>query len=107
MTEFPPFRLDKMNQCLWRCDDTGAERRVPLKPKAFEVLRYLIEHSGRLVAQDEILKAVWPDVSVQPEVLKRHIFDIRTELGDDPKHPRFIETLPRRGYQFLAEACAQ
>jgi predicted ATPase len=107
MTEFPPFRLDKTNQCLWRCDDTGAQQRVPLKPKAFEVLRYLIEHAGRLVAQDEILQAVWPDVSVQPDVLKRHIFDIRTELGDDPKHPRFIETLPRRGYQFIAAACAR
>jgi predicted ATPase len=107
MTEFPPFRLDKTNQCLWRCDDTGAERRVQLKPKAFEVLRYLIEHAGRLVAQGEILQAVWPDVSVQPEVLKRHIFDIRAELGDDPKHPRFIETLPRRGYQFIAEAGTQ
>ena len=66
------------------------------------MLRYLIEHPGRLVTQEEILRAVWPDVFVKPEALKRHIFDIRSELGDGPKDPRFIETLPRRGYQFIA-----
>jgi predicted ATPase/DNA-binding winged helix-turn-helix (wHTH) protein len=99
---FAPFRLDTENQCLWRSSDNGSEQRVLLKPKAFEVLRYLIEHSGRLVTQDEILGAVWPDVFVQPGALKRHIFDIRSELGDDPKNPRFIETIPRRGYQFIA-----
>jgi len=100
--EFPPFRLDTVNQCLWRRADCGDEERILLKPKAFAILRYLVDHAGRLVAQDELLDAVWPDTHVEPEVLKRHMFDLRNELGDDPKNPRFIETLPRRGYQFIA-----
>ena len=101
MKEFDPFRLDTVNQCLWRRGRDGDER-ILLKPKAFEILRYLVEHAGRLVTQDELLDAVWPDTHVQPEVLKRHMFDIRNVLGDDPKCPLYIETLPRRGYQFIA-----
>src|SRR5437899_7542159 len=54
MREFPPFRLDTVNQCLWRGDGV-AEERIPLAPKAFDVLRYLVEHPGRLVPHDELL----------------------------------------------------
>ena len=100
--EFPPFRLDTINQCLWRRRDSGEDERVPLKPKPFAVLRYLVDHAGRLVTQEELLDAVWPDTHVQPEVLKRHVFEVRALLGDDPKNPTYIETLPRRGYQFIA-----
>ena len=102
MKEFPPFRLDTVNECLWRLEDDGDDERIRLTPKAFAVLRYLVEHAGRLVTQSEILEAVWPDAFVQPEVLKSQILDVRHALGDDPKNPRFIETLPRRGYQFIA-----
>jgi predicted ATPase len=100
--EFPPFRLDAINECLWHHRGDGDDERVRLTPKAFAVLRYLVEHAGRLVTQNEILEAAWPDTFVQPEVLKSQILDIRRVLGDDPKNPRFIETLPRRGYQFIA-----
>jgi len=100
--EFPPFRLDPINQCLWRCVDAGADERVLLTPKAFALLCYLVEHAGRLVTQDELLETGWPDTFVQPEVLKYQIADIRSTLGDRPKNPLFIETLPRRGYQFIA-----
>jgi len=102
MKEFLPFHLDSVNQCLWRCDDGREEERILLKPKAFAILQYLVDRAGRLVTQDEILDAIWPDIHVQPEVLKRHIFDIRNVLGDDPKSPTYIETLSRRGYQFIA-----
>ena len=102
MKEFPPFRLDISNQCLWRRGDRERDERILLTPKAFAVLRYLVEHAGRLVTQDELLDAVWPDTFVQPEVLKYQIADIRSALGDRPKNPLFIETLPRRGYQFVA-----
>src|ERR1700723_468611 len=102
MKEFHPFRLDTVNQCLWRRQDSGEEERVLLKPKPYAVLLYLADHAGRLVTQNELLDAVWNDVHVQPEVLKRHILDIRSTLGDDPKNPVFIETLPRRGYRFVA-----
>src|SRR5580700_5317054 len=101
MKEFAQFRLDTQNQCLWRHTDTGGDERILLTPKGFAVLRYLVEHAGRLVTQDELLDAVWPETHVQPHVLKRHILDIRSALGDDPKNPAFIETLPRRGYHFI------
>ncbi|HXO32417.1 MAG TPA: AAA family ATPase [Candidatus Acidoferrales bacterium] len=101
MKEFPPFRLDTANQCLWRTD-AGIEERIRITPKAFAVLRYLVEHAGRLITQDELLNALWPDTFVQPEVLKTHILDVRSALGDSAKNPRFIETLPKRGYQFIA-----
>ena len=100
--EFPPFRLDTVNECLWRHRDDEDDERIRLTPKAFAVLRYLVEHAGRLVRKNEILDAAWPDTFVQPEVLKSQILDIRRLLSDDPKNPRFIETLPKRGYQFIA-----
>jgi DNA-binding winged helix-turn-helix (wHTH) protein len=73
-----------------------------VKPKAFEILRYLVDHAGCLATQEELLDAIWPNTSVQPEVLKRHIADLREVLGDDPRSPTFIETRPWRGYQFIA-----
>ncbi len=101
MSEFPPFRLDTGNQCLWR-GDGAAEERILLAPKAFSVLRYLVEHPGRLVTHDELLEALWPKTYVQAEVLKSHIAAIRAVLGDDARKPIFIETLSRRGYRFIA-----
>jgi len=100
--EFPPFRLDLVNECLWRRRDTEADERILLTPKAFAVLRYLVEHAGDLVTQEEFMEAVWPDTFVQPEVLKYQIADIRGALGDRAKDPLLIETLPRRGYRFIA-----
>jgi TolB-like protein/Flp pilus assembly protein TadD len=97
MKEFPPFRLDTEGQCLWR-----GKERVALKPKAFSILCYLMERAGRLVTQNELLEALWPDTFVQPEVLKSHVMDVRNALGDDAKNPSFIETQHRRGYRFIA-----
>src|SRR6266851_3325869 len=97
MTRFQSFRLDTANLCLW---NGGA--RASLTPKAFDVLRYLVEHAGRLVTPDEILEAIWPETYVNPEGLRRYIQEIRRVLGDRPDRPEFIETLPKRGYQFVA-----
>jgi predicted ATPase len=102
MKEFAPFRLDTVNQCVWRRRDDGGDERIRLTPKAFDVLRHLVERAGQLVTQDELLDAVWPDASVQPEVLKSQILDVRRALGDRPKNPLFIDTVPRRGYRFIA-----
>jgi len=102
MKEFAPFRLDIVNECLWRRRETGDSDRVSLTPKAFAVLKYLLEHAGRLVTHNELLETAWPDTYVQPEVLKSQILAIRRALGDDTKQPKFIETLPRRGYRFIA-----
>jgi DNA-binding winged helix-turn-helix (wHTH) protein/tetratricopeptide (TPR) repeat protein len=97
MKSFQPFRLDDINQCLWH-----GETRVSLMPKPFAVLRYLVDHAGRLVTQDELLTAIWPDTYVQPEVLRRYILEIRRALGDRAEAPNFIRTFPKRGYQFVA-----
>ena len=102
MIQFPPFELDTVNQCLWRRGPGGVEDRILLPLKALAVLSYLAERPGRLVTEDELLRAVWPKLYVQPEVIKSQMYTIRKILGDDPKSPRFIETLPRRGYQFIA-----
>jgi len=102
MKEFPPFRLDTVNECLWRGRDRGDQQRIVLTPRAYALLRYLVEHPGRLVTHNELLDALWPNTHVQPEVLKSHIFEVRNALGDDSKKPLFIETLPRRGYRFIA-----
>jgi DNA-binding winged helix-turn-helix (wHTH) protein/tetratricopeptide (TPR) repeat protein len=102
MKEFAQFRLDPVNQCLWRRIEWGNDERILLTPKAFAVLQYLVEHPGHLVARDELIAAVWPDATVEPGVLDNQILNIRNALGDSPKSPAFIETLPRRGYRFIA-----
>src|ERR1700676_2330772 len=102
MKEFAQFQLDIVNQCLWRPVDNGNDGRVLLTPKAFAVLRHLVEHAGRLVTQDELLDTVWPGTHVELAALNNQIFNIRNALGDNPKTPVFIETLPRRGYRFIA-----
>ena len=97
MKLFRSFRLDPVNQCLWH-----GEQRVTLAPKAFDVLRYLVEHPARLVTQDELLDALWPETYVNPELIKKYILGIRKVLGDQHDNPVYIETLPKRGYQFIA-----
>jgi DNA-binding winged helix-turn-helix (wHTH) protein len=89
MKLFKTFRLDTANDLLWRNGD-----RVAIAPKCFEMLAYLIEHAGRVVAQDEILEALWPETHVNPEVLRKYILEIRKALGDRPDNPEFIETVP-------------
>jgi TolB-like protein/DNA-binding winged helix-turn-helix (wHTH) protein/Flp pilus assembly protein TadD len=97
MKSFKMFRLDTANHLLWRNGD-----RAPITPKAFDVLAYLVEHAGRVVTQDEILEALWSETYVNPEVLRKYILEIRKTLGDRPDNPEFIETLPKRGYRFVA-----
>ena len=88
--------LDLDNQCLWI-----QERAVPLTPKAFQVLHYLSRHEKQLVSQRDITQYLWPDTFVEPGNVKKYILEIRNALDDDPRQPKFIETLPRRGYRFL------
>src|SRR5262245_10550548 len=94
---FPPFRLDLAGQRLWH-----GEREIRLRPKTFAVLRYLAERPGRLVSTAELLSAVWPGVAVTDVMPRLCVRELRTALGDDAHAPRFIETRPGRGYQFVA-----
>src|SRR5215475_940344 len=92
---FGSFRLDTVNHCLWRDNE-----RAPLTPKAFDVLRYLVEHGDRLVTPDELLEALWPGTYVNPEGIRKYILEIRKILGDRSSQSAFIKTFPKRGYQF-------
>ena len=102
MKVFDPFQLDTVNHCLWRDGE-----RMPLTPKAFDVLRYLVEHADRLVTQDELLDAVWEETYVNPEGIRKYVLEIRKVLGDQRTPPSFIETLPKRGYRFIANVTDQ
>lgn len=97
LKQFDSFRLDTANECLWH---NGAE--IALPPKPYAVLRYLVENPGRLITHDELLDALWPETFVQPQVLRTYMLELRRILGDDTAHPRFIQTLPKRGYCFIA-----
>jgi TolB-like protein/DNA-binding winged helix-turn-helix (wHTH) protein/tetratricopeptide (TPR) repeat protein len=97
MKSFQSFRLDTANHSLWHGQD-----RVQIPPKAYDVLRYLVENAGRVVTQDELLEAVWPETYVNPEILRKYILDVRKVLGDRSDKPVFIETVTKRGYRFIA-----
>jgi predicted ATPase len=97
MKQFGEFGLDTLNECLWRSD-----KPIALPPKPFAVLRYLVEHPARLITHDELLEALWPETYVQPQVLRTYMLELRKVLGDDAAQPRFIQTLPKRGYRFVA-----
>ncbi|MGE0683176.1 MAG: winged helix-turn-helix domain-containing protein [Candidatus Binatia bacterium] len=99
---FGSFRLDLVNQCLWR-----GRRRLLLRPKTFAVLDLLVKHAGQLVMREELLEAVWPDTYVSDGALRFCIRDLRKMLRDTARVPLFIETVHRRGYRFVAPLQAQ
>jgi pimeloyl-ACP methyl ester carboxylesterase/DNA-binding winged helix-turn-helix (wHTH) protein len=94
---FAPFRLDCVNECLWR-----DAQRIELTPKAFAVLKHLVDAAGQLVTKEQLLNSVWPETFVGDAVLKVSIAEIRRALQDECRSPRYIETLHRRGYRFIA-----
>jgi DNA-binding winged helix-turn-helix (wHTH) protein len=97
MKYFAPFRLDLAEQTLWRDD-----RRVSLTHKAFEVLRVLVERAGHVVPKEALLTSVWPETHVHPDNVKVLIGEIRRAIGDDPVRPRYIRSIVKRGYVFIA-----
>lgn len=94
---FESFRLDLTNEQLWR--DAEA---IPLRPKAYALLRYLLDNPNRLVSQDELKQALWRHQYQSDGLLRGYIRELRRTLGDDAAAPRFIETASGRGYRFLA-----
>lgn len=98
---FSPFRLDTANEQLWRDREL-----VALRPKTFAVLRHLAANPGRLVTQGELLQAVWGGSVVSDGLLRGYIREVRRMLDDDAAAPRFIETVSRRGYRFVATVTA-
>src|ERR1041385_3084972 len=95
--EFGPFVLDARSRILLRDGAT-----VRLTPKAFETLLVLIQHGVQVVDKEQLLKEVWPDTFVEEGSLSRNIHELRKALGDDSSQPSYIETVPKRGYRFVA-----
>src|SRR5215468_1145484 len=95
--EFGPFRLDASERLLMR---NG--RMTPLPPKVFDTLLALVENSGRVVSKDELMQLLWPDTFVEESNLTQNISQLRRALGDGAADAQYIETIPKRGYRFVA-----
>ncbi len=94
---FGPFRFDSEKRVLVR-DGTP----VPLSPKAAEILVVLVEQAGHLVDKDALINRVWPDAFVEEGNLNKNIFFLRKALGTREDGQEYIETVPKRGYRFIA-----
>lgn len=94
---FPPFHADLVDERLWN----GA-KAVRLTPKAWGVLRVLLEANGRLVTKDQLAETVWPGTHVADDSLTKVVRELRRALADDQRAPRFIATAHGRGYRFIA-----
>ena len=92
-----PVRVDLENERVWQGD-----RGLRLTPKAFSVLRCLVEHTGRLVTKEALFKTAWPGRVVSDDALSTCICEIRKVLGDAARAPQYLETVHRRGYRFIA-----
>lgn len=82
-------------------------RLLAIRPKVYALLVYLVSRQGRLIPKDELIRAIWGDVSVSDGSLNRAIAELRSALGDESEAPRLIETVPRRGYKFIGNVIAR
>ena len=95
--EFGPFRVYTRERQLMRNGDV-----VPLRPKVFDILLMLVENCGHIVTKDDVMKQVWSNTSVEEGNISRTISTLRSALGEGPHDRRYIETIPWRGYRFVA-----
>jgi DNA-binding winged helix-turn-helix (wHTH) protein/tetratricopeptide (TPR) repeat protein len=95
---FGPFRFDVALRVLTKDGEV-----ISLGNKAAEVLRFLLHNAGNLVGKEELMTEVWPNSFVEESNLTQNIFTLRKVLGDDRVSARYIETVPRRGYRFVAQ----
>ena len=95
---FGPFRLDPARRALTRGDAP-----VSLPPKAFDALLFLIEARDRVVAKEELMARLWPDVAVEEASLAQQIFVIRKALEESAEGRTYVATVPRHGYRFVAD----
>jgi DNA-binding winged helix-turn-helix (wHTH) protein/TolB-like protein len=96
--EFGPFRLDLRERLLLR-----EGQALTLTPKAFDVLAVLVRRSGSLVEKDELLSEVWPNTIFEESSLSQKIYQLRKLLDDGSGQDKYIQTVPRHGYRFVAE----
>jgi pimeloyl-ACP methyl ester carboxylesterase/DNA-binding winged helix-turn-helix (wHTH) protein len=95
---FGSFRLDVGERVLF-----GANGTVPLTPKAFDTLLFLVENNGHVLGKKELMEKVWPDSFVEENNLAQNISILRKVLGRGPDGENYIQTVPKRGYRFVAE----
>ena len=95
---FEKFELDESDFCLFH-----EGRRVPLEPRALRVLLLFVQNPGKLLQKDLILESVWKTTFVEESTLTRAVAILRKQLGDDPRSPTYIETVPTQGYRFIAK----
>lgn len=95
--EFGPYRIDTVERLLLRDGET-----IPLTPKAADTLLALVANPSRVLDKDELMRIVWPDTFVEEGALARNISALRKALGDDIEGSQYIETIPKRGYRFVA-----
>jgi TolB-like protein/Flp pilus assembly protein TadD len=95
--EFGPFRLNLQERVLQR---DGVI--VPLTPKVFDILLAMLQNAGRLLTKEQMMTLVWPDTNVEESNLARNVSTLRRALGETPRQPRYIETIPWQGYRFVA-----
>jgi Tol biopolymer transport system component/DNA-binding winged helix-turn-helix (wHTH) protein len=100
----PPevLRFEDITVDIQRMSVTRSGQPISIEPKTFDVLRHLIEHRDRLVTKEELLDVAWRDTFVTPNVLTRAVAQLRKALGDDAFEARYIETVAKRGYRFIA-----
>ncbi len=96
--DFGDFRLDLTEKVLLRDG-----KFISITPKVFETLQVMVENAGRLIEKDELMERIWHERFVEESNLTFNIKMLRKALGDDAAKPRFIETVPKRGYRFIAE----
>jgi TolB-like protein/DNA-binding winged helix-turn-helix (wHTH) protein/predicted Zn-dependent protease len=101
VVSFGSYRLDGGTGQLWR-----GKQEVKVPPKAFTALRYFTDHPGQLVTKDGLFAAVWPQTIVTEATLASCIQELRSALRDDARAPRYIETVHRRGFRFIAAVTA-
>src|SRR5215212_6577598 len=94
---FHDFAIDIEQRVLLR-----GGKAIPLAPKVFETLLALVESHGRIVLKEELMKRLWPDTFVEESNLTFNIQQLRKALGDNARKPIYVETIPRRGYRFIA-----
>lgn len=95
--EFGPFRVDTRERQLTRNGEV-----VPLRPKVFDILLMLVQNSGHILTKDEVMNRVWSDTAVEEGNISRTISSLRNALGERPHEHQYIETIPWRGYRFVA-----